>query len=49
MIRIGIGFERLLFMMLIYLLIQHIVACLWIFVARVNEDSTKNWIFMNQQ
>ena len=28
-LKIGIGFERLLFLMLIFLILQHIVACLW--------------------
>jgi hypothetical protein len=28
-LKIGVGFERLMFMMLIFLVFQHIAACLW--------------------
>jgi hypothetical protein len=28
-LKIGVGFERLLFMMLIFLVFQHIAACIW--------------------
>jgi hypothetical protein len=28
-LKIGVGFERLLFMMLIFLVLQHIAACIW--------------------
>lgn len=44
-LKMGIGFERFLYMMFIYLLAQHIIACLWIYVARFNEESRKNWIY----
>ena len=33
-IQVGYGFERLFFFVLIFLLIGHIVSCLWIFVAK---------------
>lgn len=28
-LKIGVGFERLLFLMLIFIVMQHIAACLW--------------------
>jgi hypothetical protein len=28
-LRIGVGFERLMFMMLIFMVLQHIAACVW--------------------
>ena len=28
-LKMGVGFERFLFMILIYLLLQHIIACIW--------------------
>lgn len=33
-LKIGVGFERLMFMMLIFLVLQHVAACVWVFVAR---------------
>eukprot|EP00347_Sterkiella_histriomuscorum_P023005 403336321 len=45
-IKIGLGFERLLFLMIIFLVLCHIVACLWIFVANF-DDSKRNWVFQN--
>ncbi|CDW86372.1 cation channel family protein [Stylonychia lemnae] len=47
-LKIGIGFERLLFMILIFLVLCHITACLWIFTARFDEGSKINWIFQNE-
>lgn len=44
-LRIGLGFERFIFMLIIYLILQHIIACIWIFTARFDEDSKKNWIY----
>ena len=37
-LRIGVGFERLLFFILIFLIMCHIVACLWIFASRFKGD-----------
>ena len=28
-LKIGVGFERLMFMMLIFMVLQHIAACIW--------------------
>lgn len=37
-LKIGVGFERLLFFVLIFLILCHIVACLWIFASRFAGD-----------
>jgi len=29
LLKIGVGFERLIFMMLIFLVLQHVAACIW--------------------
>lgn len=34
-LKIGVGFERLLFFVLLFLITCHIIACLWIFAGRV--------------
>jgi Trk-type K+ transport system membrane component len=40
-VKLGYGFERLVFFVLIFLLISHIVACMWIFVAKfANYEGT---------
>lgn len=44
-LRIGLGFERFIFMLIIYLILQHIIACIWIFTAKFDESSKKNWIY----
>lgn len=36
-VQLGYGFERLVFFVLIFLLISHIVACMWIFVAKFDN------------
>ncbi len=36
--KIGIGFERLFFFIFIFLVLCHIVSCLWVFVAKFQED-----------
>ena len=36
--KIGVGFERLLFFILIFLILCHIVCCLWVFTATVTSD-----------
>lgn len=44
-LQIGIGVERLLFLALIFFVLQHVAACIWIFVAQLEPDSKKNWIY----
>lgn len=45
MLKIGVGFERLLFLLVIFLLMIHIIACLWIFIAKFDETNKNNWIY----
>lgn len=47
-LKIGVGFERLLFMMLIFLVLQHVAACIWVFVARFDPTDKVNWIYMGE-
>jgi len=43
-LKIGVGFERLLFLVLIFLFMCHIIACLWVIVARFDETNRDTWI-----
>lgn len=45
LLRIGVGFERLLFLMVIFILLLHIIACFWVFIARYDDYSKDNWIY----
>jgi hypothetical protein len=44
-LRISVGAERLLFLLVIFLLLVHIIACFWIFIAKFDESSKENWIY----
>jgi hypothetical protein len=44
-LKIGVGFERLLFMMLIFLVLQHVAACIWVFAARFDPNNKMTWIY----
>jgi Ion transport protein len=44
-LKIGVGFERLMFMMLIFMVLQHVAACIWVFVARFDPTNKDNWIY----
>ena len=37
--------ERLLMMTMILLLFQHVVACIWVYAAKFNDNSKDNWIY----
>ena len=43
-LKIGVGFERLLFFFLLFLILSHIVACFWVFSARMDGVSPDTWI-----
>ena len=43
-LKISAGFERLLFFILFFLVICHIVACLWIFSARLEDFNPETWV-----
>ena len=40
--KIGVGFERLFFFMIVFFLLCHIGACLWLIMAAMKEDFTDN-------
>lgn len=44
MVQLGLGFERLAFLTIGFLLITHIVACLWIFFASFQDDLENTWM-----
>ncbi len=41
---ISAGLERLIFLMIFFMVLVHVIACLWIFIARFDETSKVNWI-----
>ena len=43
-VKLGYGFERLVFMTLIFLLITHVVGCLWVFFASFREGYEGTWM-----
>lgn len=45
-LKIGVGFERLLFLMVIFMVLIHVISCLWIFIARFDDLSKNNWIWV---
>ncbi|TNV86814.1 hypothetical protein FGO68_gene1058 [Halteria grandinella] len=47
-LKISLGFERYIFMLIIYLVLQHIIACLWIFTARFADDAKETWIYKSK-
>ena len=44
MVQLGLGFERLAFLTLAFLMVTHIVACLWVFFASFADDYENTWM-----
>ena len=44
-LRLNAGTERLMMMGMILILLQHVVACVWVYVAKFNDGSKENWIY----
>ncbi len=44
-LRISATSERLLMMTMILILLQHVVACIWVYVAKFDDSSKENWIY----
>ena len=42
--KIGVGFERLFFFVLLFLLMSHIVSCLWALTATLEGDLSTTWM-----
>ncbi|TNV85871.1 hypothetical protein FGO68_gene14280 [Halteria grandinella] len=46
-IKISAATERFIYLIITFTVMQHVVACLWIFVAKMDDDSSKaNWIYI---
>jgi hypothetical protein len=44
MLQLGYGFERLIFFVLVFLIICHIVSCLWVFQATFADEFVGTWL-----
>ena len=42
--KLGVGFERLFFFIFLFLVLNHIVSCLWVITANFEEDLNKTWL-----
>ena len=42
-IKIGVGFEKLFFFVLLFFLLSHVVGCLWVVAANFSEECEKTW------
>jgi Ion transport protein len=43
-LKLGAGFERILYLIITYFILQHVTACIWIFIGRYNDYCSDNWI-----
>lgn len=44
-LKISAGTERIIYILLTFSILQHVTACIWIFIGRADEDSKNNWIY----
>jgi len=44
-LKIGAGFERMFTLLLTFIILQHVTACLWIFFGKINDLDKNNWIY----
>ena len=44
-LKIGIGLERLMLLLLKFIILVHVISCIWIFIASIDECSKGNWIY----
>jgi hypothetical protein len=42
--KIGVGFERLFFFVFLFLVLSHIVSCLWVITANFSDDLNDTWL-----
>jgi hypothetical protein len=42
--KIGVGFERLFFFIFLFLVLSHIVSCLWVITANIEGDLNETWL-----
>ena len=45
-LKIGAGFERIQYLLVSFIILQHVTACIWIFIGMYFDDMTDNWICM---
>ena len=43
-LKVGVGFERLFFFLVLFLMLSHIVSCLWILTASLSDDKIGTWL-----
>jgi hypothetical protein len=43
-LKIGLGFERLFFFAIIFMLLGHILTCIWVITAQLQDDNANSWI-----
>ena len=43
-IKIGAGFERLFFFIIIFIMMCHIVSCLWVLAATIHDSTDGTWV-----
>lgn len=44
-IKIGVGVERISIMFATFMILQHVVACLWIFIGKLDPASKNTWLY----
>ena len=44
LMKVGVGFERLFFFIMLFLMMSHIVSCLWVLTATINETKDGTWL-----
>ena len=42
--RIGVAFERLAFFGAVFLLMCHVISCLWVFLAKLEDYGPDTWV-----
>ena len=43
-LKVGVGFERLFFFIMMFIMMSHIVSCLWVLAATIYDSSEGTWI-----
>lgn len=43
-LKIGLGFERLLFFLLIFIVLCHVLTCIWVIAAQFKYDGDDSWM-----
>lgn len=43
-LKMGAGFERLSFFVFLFLILAHVVSCLWVLTGNINDDKNGTWL-----